>query len=442
MTMTDSDVPTGVPSASSVAADGEVTRVVRRRRSEHPEPRGRSARRSRSGSRRREHTVWWQLATTIGFTGLLIGFAVTGYRASLLITGGNASKVTDPKAPGYVAEVRPTPVDMVAVTADDGSLASVLIITTPQSGSGGTVSVLPATIAAGPGPDGLYRSLRAVFADGGLAELRSELATGMTFGFTSAEQVSAQTMKAGAGLAGPLTVSNVDNLIDSPQRGKITNDRNAEVVRYRAGDVRLQADQVTEFLAFDGIGEAPDSQLLRHEQVWKQLFGALKGKDLSRISKDDASAPTGAVGDLFTQLVGGDMTFETVPTAPRTIPGTIFTAFIPDPAALPTYVSRVVPFPTSGSPGQRARVELLNGTTKEDAAVLVAPKVVAAGGEISLLGNADSFDIATTRVEYLAPEAKAAAEQIAATLGLKATKASATSGGVDVRVVVGADRTS
>ncbi len=376
------------------------------------------------------------------FAILLVGLVVVGYRASLLITGGGASKVTDPKAPGYVAEVRPTPVDMVAVTGDDGSLASVLIVATSPSGTGGTVSVLPASVAPGPGADNFYLTLKALYASGGLDELRSQLATGMTFGFTSAEQLSSQSMKALGGLAGPITVANVDNLVDSPERGKLTMDKATQVVRYRAGEVHLQADQLTPFLGFEGVGEAPDSQLLRHEAVWKQLLTSLKGKDLTQLGKGSGSNGSGAAVDLLTQLVGGEVSFETVPTAPKPIPGTIFTAFVPDSAALPTYVSRVVPFPTSAYPGQRARVELLNGTGRKEAALLVAPKVVAAGGEISLLGNADSFAVAATKVEYLAPEAKPAAEQIAATLGVRATQASSGSGGVDIRVVVGADRTS
>jgi hypothetical protein len=107
---------------------------------------------------------------------------------------------------------------------------------------------------------------------------------------------------------------------------------------------------------------------------------------------------------------------------------------------MPTFVARTVPFPTAATPGQRARVRLLNGTTNKNAAVLVAPKVVAAGGEISLIGNAESFDQPTTRVEYAVPEARAAAEAIATALGVKATKVAKGAGSVDVDVIVGRDK--
>jgi hypothetical protein len=439
MTATDSGPTTHVEPPAAADADAEPV-VVRRRRTE--QARGRRGRGRRPGSA--ERTVWWQLGSTAVFVALLIGLAVTGYRASLLITGGGTGKVTDPKAPGYVAEVRPTPVDLVAVTAEDGALAGALIVSTTGA-SERTVSAVPATMAAGPGEDGLFPQISDAFAAGGVDELRTVLGVGLTFGFTSAEVITAEEFKAFTGLAGPLTVKNVDNLIDNPERSINANPED-EFVRYRAGDVVLQPDEVATFLAFAGIGEGADRQMLRHLNVWEQLLEALKGKDLSAIGAssdgDEASRGPGAVAELLAEIGEATVRYEPLPLVPQPIPGTYFTTMVPDSAALPTYVARVVPFPTSAIPGQRARVELLNGTSKEDSALLVAPKVVAAGGEISLLGNADSFDVAATRVEYLAPEAQEAAESIAKALGVTATEATEQSGGIDVRVVVGGDRTS
>ncbi|UDY35754.1 LytR C-terminal domain-containing protein [Dermatobacter hominis] len=442
MTATDSGPTTDVEPPAGADPGSEVT-VVRRRRAEQSKSGGRA----RRGGVDRGRTVWWQLGTTLAFVALLVGLAVVGYRASLLITGGGTDKVTDPKAPGYVAEVRPTPVDLVAVTTDDGTLAAALIVSSSGGDAGGTVSALPATMSAGPGEDGLYPPIGDAYATGGLDELRSVLGTGLTFGFTSAEEVAAGDFKAFTGLAGPLTVKNVDNLIDNSERGKIQADPENESVRYRAGDVVLQPDEVITYLGFAGVGEKPDRQMLRHLTVWEQLLNALKGKDLSAIGASSAGdgvsgGGASAVAELLSELEGGTVRYEPVPLVQQPIPGTYFTTMVPDAAALPTYVARVVPFPTSATPGQRARVELLNGTSKEDSALLAAPKVVAAGGEISLLGNAGSFDVAATEVEYLAPEAEQAADEIAKALGVTATEATSQSGGIDVRVTVGGDRTS
>ena len=388
--------------------------------------------------KKRQRMLGVQVATSLLFVALLVGLAWVGYQASLRITGGGSSKVTDPDAPGYVAEVRPTPVDMVAVTNDAGELASVLVVTEGADGKGGTVSALPASVVApefeGAGPVFLSKAL----ADGGLDGLRQRLGMALTFGFTSAEQVPASTIADLAEQVGPITVSNVDNLIERSPDG-------TETVKYRAGEITLQPDEVVEFLSFAGADESVPNQALRHQAVWEALLVGLEGKELTGITTSTASADSaGTPGflEILPGLLEGEVAFDQIPLAVVPVPDTLFKAYVPDTAALPTFVARTVPFPTAAAPGQRARVRLLNGTADANAPLLVAPKIVSAGGEISLIGNADSFDEATTRVEYVVAEAKPAADAIAAALGVQATKAAEAVGSVDVNVVVGADRAS
>jgi hypothetical protein len=393
-------------------------------------------RRSRTEKKSRK-VLWLQALTTFVFLALLVGLGWAGYQASLRITGGGEAKVTDPNAPGYVAEVRPTPVDMVAVTDASGALVSVLVVTEGADGKGGTVSVLPATVVApefeGNPPVFLSKAL----ADGGLDTLRQRLGTALTFGFTSAEQVPAATVEALAAKVGPIRINNVDNLITRAQDG-------TETVKYRSGELTLQPAEVVPFLGFAGADESVTNQALRHQAVWEALLKGLKGKDISAVGAGGGSTGT-ASGDtgflsLLPGLLQGDVAYDQVPLTVIPVPGTLFKAYVPDQAAMPTFVARTVPFPTAATPGQRARVRLLNGTTNKNAAVLVAPKVVAAGGEISLIGNAESFDQPTTRVEYAVPEARAAAEAIATALGVKATKVAKGAGSVDVDVIVGRDK--
>ena len=400
-------------------------------------------RRGRTSRRRRSRVVWAQVAATVVFAALLAGLAWVGYQASRHITGGGEAAVTDPTAPGYVAEVKPTTVDLVAVTDRAGKLASALIVTAGADGKGGTVSALPPTVVA-PSADGTQQvALSQLLADGGSDALRQQLGLAMTFGFTSAETVSADTVASLARLAGPITVSNVDNLVAPPEGPIAGSQDKPRVVRYPAGEMTLQPDEVTEFLAFAGADESEVNQALRHQVVWDALLTALKGKDASALQSAAPSTQPGSdpgFTSILPDLLKGDVSYEPVPLEAQTVPGTLFKVYRPDPAALPAYVARTVPFPTAAAPGQRARVRLLNGTTRKEAALLVAPKVVAAGGEISLLGNADSFDVATTEVQYVVQEAKPAAEAIAAALGVTATKASETAGSIDVNVIVGRDR--
>jgi hypothetical protein len=70
-----------------------------------------------------------------------------------------------------------------------------------------------------------------------------------------------------------------------------------------------------------------------------------------------------------------------------------------------------------------------------------AQPLVAAGGEILVLGNASSFHVAATRVEYNAPSQKAVAQDMAKRLGVGEATAGSESDAVDVTVVIGADFT-
>lgn len=393
-------------------------------------------RRSRTEKKSRK-VLWIQGLTTFVFLALLVGLGWAGYQASLHITGGGEAKVTDPNEPGYVAEVRPTPVDMVAVTDGTGKLVSVLVITEGADNKGGTVSVLPASVVAPEFEGNPPVFLSSALADGGLDTLRQRLGTALTFGFTSAEQVPAATVEALATKVGPITINNVDNLIARAENG-------TETVKYRAGELTLKPSEVVPFLGFAGADESVTNQALRHQAVWEALLKGLQGKDISGIDAGGTQAGAGS-GDtgflgLLPGLLGGNVAYDQVPLTVIPVPGTLFKAYVPDQAAMPTFVARTVPFPTAATPGQRARVRLLNGTTKKDAAVLVAPKIVAAGGEISLIGNAESFDQASTRVEYAVPEARSAAEAIATALGVQATKVAKGAGSVDVDVIVGQDK--
>jgi hypothetical protein len=411
--------------------DEVVVPVVRRRTQE---------RQLKETQRRRHRTTGWLLATTVVFLGLLAGLAFVGYRASLKITGGTSS-VTDPAAPGYVAEVQPTPVDLVAITDDEGGLAGAVIVTAGAGGKGGTVIPVPAELVLPSFQGSTDDSLSVAYGTGGIDGLRQRLGAALGFGFTSASEVPAATVDSLAALVGPITIENVDNL--SPAKNRLQEgfqDTEAadgtNEVRYPAGQLTLQPDEVVDFLAFEGEGEPVSNQALRHQAVWTALLAGLDGKDVT----EAGGAGSSELVELLPDLLAGDVTHDQLPIAEQAVPGTLFRVSVPDQAQLPAFTARTIPAPMAAYPGQRARVRILNGSTAPNATALVAPKVVAAGGMITAVGNADSFEEPTSRVEYLAAEARPAAEAVATALGLTAVESDSVEGGVDVSVVVGRDR--
>jgi hypothetical protein len=126
---------------------------------------------------------------------------------------------------------------------------------------------------------------------------------------------------------------------------------------------------------------------------------------------------------------------DTVP-----VPNSYLVAWMPDPEALNAFVARVVPLPESPAPGVRVPVALLDGAGDPDLLPPAIPSIVRAGGEVTQVGNAESFDVPATRVEYADPAAAEVAQRIAAELGVTATAGVEPLEGALIDVVIGTDR--
>jgi hypothetical protein len=438
--------------AGEPGADAVVRPVVRQRAAQK--------------RRKRRKVVVAQGAVTAVFVVALVALATVGWNTALRITGGDSNEVTDPAAPGYVAAAKPTGVTLIAFTgepvpaptttsAPDGStdaggpdaeaapptdatvpsLATMLLVIERSGDSGRTLVPIPAITTLwdfeGSGPD----SAANIFASGGIDVLRLRLGADLSFGSTAAVSAPVSMIGDLAAAAGPVTIALPDDVLQG------TSEEDASV-KYAAGQLTLEPGQVAEFMSYFGLGESESNRALRQELVWEALIGAAaeSGTELSLPADGDDQV---AAADALTGAVSADTRFDVVPmlAVPLNVtpPATLYRI---DQMAMPTWVASEVPFPISAFPGQRARVELLNGTTDATALQTVAPKIVGANGEIAFTGNAESFDVAASRVEYSSEEARVAAEQIAAALGLTATADPDAPTNVDVLVVVGADQLS
>lgn len=407
-----------VPAAETAATpEGESELVVRR-----------------PGRKRREQRrlVALQFMVTLLSLALLGALGFFGYRNVLRITGGNDTKVTDPVLPGYTAEVRPTAVDLIAFTSADGSLGAMLLVVDGAGGKGGTVVPLPSTLALWTFEQSPPAGAFSVFAEGGIDALRVRLGAELTFGITGTATVPATAIQTLAEAVGPISF----DLADDVRAG--TTDEN-QTVKFPAGPTTLSPEQVVEFLTFGGYREPEANRALRSQQVWELILPKLSVDAFPDLS---ASAGTGkpTFEQVVRSLLAGDIEFETVPLERMPVNNaTKLVLYRIDQAAMPQWVPGVVPFPIAAFPGQRARVRLLRGTNARDALRDISPKVVAAGGEIAEVGNADSFDVATTEVRYGSPDAQPSAKRIADELGVTAVVADEDLSDMDVEVVVGND---
>jgi len=378
--------------------------------------------------------------------GALVALGVVGYRSALRITGGGGDVVTDPALPGYTAEVRPTPVALVAFTSADGRLAAAVLCVGGPGGKGGTVVPVPSTLTLWNYEDSPPAAAFEVFADGGIDALRARLGSDLTFGLTGASTVPSTALRKLAEAAGPLTIELSEPVLEG------ATDEN-QAVKYPAGKVTLDAAGFEEFLTFSGYREPEANRVLRSQRAWEVLLSQLgatsAGSSTTTVAGLAPSVPdlgesagTGEppFSEVLAALLAGEVRLDGLPLQRLPLNNSQrVVLFRVDQDALPKWVPQVVPFPTSAFPGQRARVRLLRGTTDKGVLRSVSPKVVEAGGEVTTVGNAESFDIATSQVRYQNPDAKDAADAIGELLGAEVVAIPKDLFGADVEVVVGSD---
>lgn len=428
---------------TEVTAEPVVRPVVRRRVVQH--------------RRKVRRLVGVQAGLTALFVVALVALAFVGWNTALRITGGAVTEVTDPDAPGYVAAVRPTAVTLIAFTGEPvappltdpaadpaspvdaagetgatPSLATMLLVVERGDGDR-TLVPIPAGISLWDFEESPPQDATNVFATGGIDVLRLRLGADLTFGTTRALTAPVSMLADLAGAVGPIAIALPDDVLVAGLDGEVA-------VKYAAGPLTLEPSEVAEFMAFSGLDESKANRALREQLVWEAMLDAAvesgAGLQIPTGSDDEAAA-----AEVIAESVGPTTRFDLVPLAAEPLfvspPITLYRI---DQSAMPTWVASEVPFPVSAFPGQRARVELLNGTPDDAALQAVAPTIVGANGEIGVTGNAESFDVAISRVEYASGKAQAAAEQIAAALGVTATEVPEAPAEVDVIVVVGTDR--
>lgn len=396
-------------------------------------PRAAAVVRRRRVQARQRRITRWQAGVSVFFVVLLAALVFFGYRATLQVGGGTDSRVTDPSAPGYLADPIPTPVDAYVAVDDQGNYVSSLIVVPDASGAGGTVVPLGSLFALDEPP----MFVRDVYNEEGIEGFRSRVGSTLGFSIGSVQEVPAEALVELAG-GEPVEVDNPDPLI-TPGDGE-----GAGEVRYPSGTLTIQPEDLTEFLAFEGADDPAPNQQLRVTQVWEELLARAEGRDHEDLPTGESTegAKSPPFGETVDILSAGEVNFDSVPMYRRALPGHIMVvAWMADPEYLDDFVARVVPLPLSPTPGRRSSVAILNGSTDPDAISAAVPKVVAAGGEVSVVGNAESFDVGSTSVEYLYPDAREAADAIAEALGVTATEGSAPEDaemqGVAVKVVLG-----
>lgn len=370
---------------------------------------------------------------TVLAVAVLLGLFATGaglvYAGQRIIRSSTEGEVlaeqTDPAAPGYEALVSPTPT-MLVVHDVEGTVESLAVLTLPNPGGGGGGVVLVPTRTVSDMPIFGYAPIEAAY-DLGTAEVQAEV-VGDVLGAGIGEAVVVDADR-WAGLVAPVAPLTVDN----PDALEIDGE-----VRFAAGEIELEAEDVGPYLAARADDESDLARLFRHETFWTAWLAAV-----AEAGTPDAvpGELEGGIGRYVRELAAGRAVVETLPVDATTVEGfDDEPTFLPEDDAVAALVAELVPFPRSPRPGVRERVRILNGTADLDAARTLAPALPPVGVEVVIVGNGIDLDQETTTIAYVNPAHEDAAEDIRDLLGVGEVLVDPRpSDVVDITVTLGAD---
>jgi hypothetical protein len=272
-------------------------------------------------------------------------------------------------------------------------------------------------------------TLAAAFVADGQAALGQLTANVVGVGFDEVDVMTDQQLAAFVAPAAPLTIDNPDRLVEVDSRG-----RTSEV--FAAGNLTLQAADVPRYLAHRNAQETDLNRLARHQLVWQAWLAAVKSSSNPNVVPGETAS---GLGRYVRGLAKGDVRFSALPVTPHADASGAET-FLPDPKGVAALITAFVPLPTPASPGGRVRVRLLSGVGPVDASKLLASALVSSDAQITIVGNADRFDYATTKIVYYDDAFAGAAAQLQQLFGVgQATKSTTSSESEDVTVIIGND---
>jgi hypothetical protein len=386
--------------------------------------------------RRRRRLVLATMAALVGGGAVLTVVGVNLVRNST--AGRYVAPTAGPDDPGYQAYVVPTPTMAVVQRGDDGELVSVAVLAIESSDDGGAVILVPASTltradrpvdpgsgSAGSVGSGEPPTLAEVYRQGGANGVVAAVADLLAVAIPEHLEVDDTRW---ASLVAPV----------APVELQLTKN----VGNWRAGDASLAADDVGPFLRARVASESEAERIDRQADFWTAWLPLVRDAGLDALPGE---ADVG-IGRFVRSLADGSPSIVPLPGEAVGDDGSVAETFVPHDERLAELVVRAVPYPVSPSPGRRVRVRLLNGTTDPGLTRAAANRLVKGGAEITIAGNAPTFDETETLMLYGRADQRDTALWLAAGIGGGRVEPDpAASDGVtdddeiDVTVILGAD---
>ena len=302
--------------------------------------------------------------------------------------------VLQPDEPGYLELVGVTPT-LLSLHTHNGELAGVAFMASTGIDAGGGIVLLPADllVAAEGGAVEQGQLISEVYAGGGVDAVEEVAEELFGIGFDDVEEITTESLADSMGPAGPLPFLLVDDLSEADSGG-------VQRVVYEAGTHEFSASDAAMVYAFRNADEADVNRLQRQRTLWESWLGVIGRSSDAAAAAPPASSPLSP----FMRVLGSGTAVVEVPP---------LHSLVIDPASPPRYTLgedgrswlrdralELVPWPRQPETFQRPRVQLLDGTGDPSIRDALVDDVIAAGGVITVIGNAAEFGVETTHFAY------------------------------------------
>lgn len=345
-------------------------------------------------------------------------------------SGSIRSVNLDPEAPGFRAFTEPTPTALVLHTAvterGTAELVGATFLAAADEGRGGTVMSMPSTLFDGQGSG---TTLDVEFGATGFSGVVASMKALLGIGFSDVVVLDAGAWVTLMAPDLPLTMSLRTDLVEEASPTEVRTVLVGRTGDFDPADIAVVASHVNP-------GEPSINLAGRQQEIWRAWIARTAVAE----DRPELFGVNEGFMDLVADLAGGEVGYRMAPIRATTADAAD-TRYEADNAAIVEIVAQVVTFPIPPEPGGRASVMLLDGTggVVDDRPVL--RDIVASGGQVVIVGNADSTAVTTTEIQVHDPALADVARAIAARLGTGPPQAvPLAEATVAITVVVGADQ--
>jgi len=328
---------------------------------------------------------WWNwllplIVIGLGLAALLLVRDATD--AILESSDGDFTEVIlDPLAPGFESYVTSTPTHLLGIKGEDSELVSLALLSLFIDDKGGTVVVFPVDLLIAENA-----SIREIYSTTSEPEFILELGRYLNMGFNATSFITAESLEDFFEVAVPLAVSLNDPLIE-------LDDGEPRIV-YESGQLALSPSEVYSYLAWESDDESSYNRWLRHKNFWESWLGSLTGDETETLNNEWREKE---LNRMFQGLSAGNLITQNLTLIEVEGPNRYLRV---EEEFLSAILLETVPFPVAPFESGRAKIKLLDGIGGVDIVNAFVPKLVAAGAEVKLIGNAEQFGVRESLITY------------------------------------------